>query len=268
MRPAPNAAAAGPRHGRSPAAGVPAAGERVTWLGHATVLVEAGGARLLTDPVLRRRIGHLVRDPPLPAAPAPLDALLVSHLHHDHFDLPTIRRLDPRATLVMPRGALRLRSVRRLRREVLEVEPGDVVSFAGAAVHAVPAEHDGRRTPASPRTPSLGFVIDGASRVYFAGDTEVFEGMRDIGIGIEVALLPVAGWGPKTGPGHMDADEAAVAASLLQPEVAVPIHWGTLRRADLRGSGPGPPQRFVERVAHEAPGVRVVVLEPGASLPL
>jgi L-ascorbate metabolism protein UlaG (beta-lactamase superfamily) len=87
---------------------------------------------------------------------------------------------------------------------------------------------------------------------------------------IDAALLPVAGWGPTLGPGHMDAERAAEAAALLRPAVAVPIHWGTLHpRGRRRGAWfHRPPHRFAARVAQLAPEVDVRVLEPGAALEL
>jgi L-ascorbate metabolism protein UlaG (beta-lactamase superfamily) len=243
--------------------------ERLTWLGHATVLIETAGTRVLTDPVLRRRIGPLVRERPVPDLPDLLDAVLISHLHHDHLDIPTIRELDREAVLVVPRGAGRMRAIRRMRREVHELAVGEVVDLGGAAVRAVRAVHDGRRTPLSSCVDALGFVLEGRTSVYFAGDTEVFEDMRDIADHLDVALLPVAGWGPRLGPGHMDAAEAAEAARLLRPALAVPIHWGTLRRiCSRRSAHTSAPTAFAHHVARRAPAVRVKVLDPGESLAL
>jgi L-ascorbate metabolism protein UlaG (beta-lactamase superfamily) len=246
--------------------------ERLTWLGHATVLVEVGGARLLTDPVLRGRVAHLRREPPLPEVPRDVDAVLISHLHHDHLDAPSLRALDPPPPLVVSRGAGRLRAVRGLGRGVRELGVGETLRLRDACVRAVPAVHDGHRLPLSRGVAPLGFVIEGRSRVYFAGDTELFAGMRSIGGDLDVALVPVAGWGPRLGPGHMDADQAARAVALLRPVIAVPIHWGTLAPAWMwRGRRQlleGPGSAFARRVAHHAPDVEVRVLAPGQGLEL
>jgi L-ascorbate metabolism protein UlaG (beta-lactamase superfamily) len=72
---------------RQPAGGL---ADRLTWLGHATVLLELSGVRLLTDPVLRSPVVHLRRQTPEPADPAAVDAVLISHAHRDHLDVPSL----------------------------------------------------------------------------------------------------------------------------------------------------------------------------------
>lgn len=246
--------------------------ERLTWLGHSTVLIQTAGASVLTDPLLRGRVVHLRRHTTTPAVPERLDAVLVSHLHHDHLDPPSLRAVDPSAVLVVPRGAGRARAVRHLHRSVHELAPGESLAIGGARVRAVPAAHDDRRLPLTARATALGFVVDGGHRVYFAGDTELFDGMRAIAGDLDVALLPVWGWGGRLGPGHMDPDQAAQAAALLSPALAVPIHWGTFLPVGLRRRHARllrlPGEVFARRVAERAPHVRVAVLAPGESLAL
>jgi L-ascorbate metabolism protein UlaG (beta-lactamase superfamily) len=252
---------------------VSAPAERLTWIGHATVLLEIGGARLLTDPLLRDRVGHLRRQSAAPPADATRDieAVLVSHLHLDHLDAASLRRLPRDVAVLAPAGAGTL--LRRLGfGHTTEVQVGERVEVGDAAVVAVPAVHDGRRHPLAPMADALGFVVTGEHSVYFAGDTDIHDGMGDLAGTLDAALLPVWGWGPSLGSGHMDPLGAARALALLRPRVAVPIHWGTffpagLRR--LRGSAlVEPPREFARRAEALAPEVDVRVLAPGEALAL
>ncbi len=247
--------------------------ERLTWIGHATVLLEVGGARLLTDPVLRSRLGHLVRHGarPAPEVTERLDAVLISHVHLDHLDAASLRTLEPGVRVLAPRGAAPI--LRKLGfADAEELVVGDRVTIGGAEVSAVPAVHDGRRHPLGPEADTLGFVVTGRRTVYFAGDTELFDDMRDLAGRLDVALLPVWGWGPSLGPGHLDPLGAAQAAALLRPRLAVPIHWGTLFPTGLarwRGDAlVDPPRVFAREAATLAPDVEVRVLAPGEALPL
>jgi L-ascorbate metabolism protein UlaG (beta-lactamase superfamily) len=239
--------------------------ERVTWVGHATVLLELGGARLLTDPVLGARLAHLRRQValPRPEVSERIDAILISHAHRDHLDVASLRRLARSPLVVVPRGAAR--PVRRLGfARIEELAAGNRITVRSATVTAVPAVHDG--------VEALGYEVAGAQRVYFAGDTDLFAGMEALAGRLDVALLPVWGWGPSLGPGHMDPLTAARALQLLRPRIAIPIHWGTLFPAGLariRGRAlETPPRAFVAHAATLAPEVDVRVLAPGEALAL
>jgi L-ascorbate metabolism protein UlaG (beta-lactamase superfamily) len=243
---------------------------RITWLGHATVLIELDGLRVLTDPVLRRRLAHLERAEAVAAASLPpLDLVLVSHVHYDHLDLPSLRRLGPLAARVaVPAGAARL--LRRTKvGSVVEMNEGSELELGGVRMRATHAEHRASRHPLAPVLPSLGFVLSGSRTIYFAGDTDLFDGMDAIADSLDVALVPVAGWGPRLPPGHLDPARAAEAVRRLRPRVAVPIHWGTLkpvyRRTPYSG---GAPEEFAARVGEVAPEVEVRILRVGESYAL
>jgi L-ascorbate metabolism protein UlaG (beta-lactamase superfamily) len=240
---------------------------RITWLGHATLLLELGEARLLTDPVLRDRLAHLRRHASSPADPRPVDGVLVSHAHHDHLDRPSLRALaGSGTTAVIPAGTARLLRGMGFG-ELHEVTAGDSVEIAGTTVRVVEAWHDGRRRPGAAPAATVGFVAD---RVWFAGDTELHPRMELLRGEVDVALVPIWGWGPSLGPGHLDPAEAAKAVALVQPELAVPIHWGTFLPIGLHrrhgGAVGDPPVRFAAQVAAAAPATRVVTLAPGESL--
>jgi L-ascorbate metabolism protein UlaG (beta-lactamase superfamily) len=241
---------------------------RITWIGHSTVLIELDGVRLLTDPLLRNRVAHLRRVVPVEAdAGSNADAVLISHLHYDHLDLPSLRRLHRSRLLVVPRGARSLVAKQGFR-HVVEVEPGERVDVNGVTVEATYAEHDGNRGPLGAKASAVGFLASGSGRIYFAGDTDLFERMSDLAP-LDVAILPVAGWGPRLPPGHLDPRLAAQALVLLRPRVAVPVHWGTYRRIGL-SRDPAvlrePAESFVEFAAEFAPDVDVRVVDPGGSV--
>jgi L-ascorbate metabolism protein UlaG (beta-lactamase superfamily) len=241
---------------------------RITWIGHSTVLIELDGVRLLTDPLLRNRVAHLRRVVTVEAdAGSNADAVLISHLHYDHLDLPSLRRLDRSRLLVVPRGARSLVAKQGFR-HVVEVEPGERVDVNGVTVEATYAEHDGNRGPLGTKASAVGFLASGNGRIYFAGDTDLFERMSDLAP-LDVAILPVAGWGPRLPPGHLDPRLAAQALALLRPRVAVPVHWGTYRRIGL-SRDPAvlrePAESFVQFAAEFAPDVDVRVVDPGGSV--
>ncbi|MCS0638558.1 MBL fold metallo-hydrolase [Streptomyces sp. LP05-1] len=250
----------------------------ITWWGHATCTVEDSGVRILTDPLFVRRLAHLRRRrgavPPPDAARA--DAVLISHLHADHLHPPSLARLAPGTPLIVPRGAAR--AVPGLRRRaalsglpVTELAAGEETEAGGVLIRAVPALHDGRRLPVGPhRSPALGYVIQGAARTYFAGDTGLFDDMAGAVGPVDVALLPVGGWGPYLGHGHLDAARAARALAALAPRAAVPVHYGTYWPIGMDGVRPhefhAPGDEFVRQAARLAPGVRVHLLGHGESV--
>ncbi|MGW2640519.1 MBL fold metallo-hydrolase [Streptomyces sp. NPDC001348] len=249
----------------------------ITWWGHATCTVADSDTRVLTDPLFARRLAHLRRRrgalPPPGAWHA--DVVLVSHLHADHLHLPSLARLAPGTRLLVPRGAPRavpgLRRLAGLR--VTEVVPGDRVEVGPLVVRAVSARHDGRRLPVGPqRSPALGYVVEGEARTYFAGDTGLFESMAEEVGPADVALLPVGGWGPYLGDGHLDAGRAARALARLAPRSAVPVHYGTYWPIGMDAVRPhefhAPGEEFVRLAAVHAPEVAVYRLGHGESVRL
>ncbi|MFI6207876.1 MBL fold metallo-hydrolase [Streptomyces sp. NPDC051041] len=249
----------------------------VTWWGHATCTVEDSDVRVLTDPLFARRLAHLRRRRGAPPAPDArrADVALVSHLHADHLHVPSLAELAAGTRLLVPRGAPRavpgLRRLAHLR--VTEVAPGDVVPVGGLLVRAVSARHDGRRLPLGPhRAPALGYVVEGEARTYFAGDTGLFDSMAEEVGPVDVALLPVGGWGPRLGEGHLDAGRAAEALARLAARSAVPVHYGTYWPIGMDAVRPhefhAPGDEFVRLAALRAPGVAVHRLRHGESVRL
>ena len=242
---------------------------RVAFVGHATVAIETAGTRIVTDPLLRGRVAHLRRIVPFPAVPGLTepDLVLISHAHLDHLDLPSLSLLAPGARVVVPRGLAGL--VRRAgMRDVIEMQPGDSARVGSVEIAATPARHDGRRHPLARVRLALGYVVQSSHRVYFAGDTDIFDEMRDIAGGLDLALLPVAGWGTRLPPGHLTPERAARAAAVLAPRYAVPIHWGTYLSPTVRGDAEAPAREFARLTAVHAPDVSTRILRPGDELDL
>jgi L-ascorbate metabolism protein UlaG (beta-lactamase superfamily) len=232
------------------------------------------GVNLVTDPVLRDRLWHLRRDPSRGAGNClPLknvSAVLVSHLHLDHADVPSLRRISSDVPLIVPQGAGRyLRS--RLSHPVHTIEVGQSYQVGAVEVIAVPAAHGGP-SPLALLSACTGFMMRGSATIYFAGDTALFGEMAALGdeFDIDLALLPVWGYGPNLRGSHMTPRDAAQALTLLRPRLAVPIHWGTLRPLGKLWRRMSyfndPPYTFAGYASHLAPETQVHVLQPGESL--
>jgi L-ascorbate metabolism protein UlaG (beta-lactamase superfamily) len=241
----------------------------VTYIGHATLLFELEGTKVLTDPALRDRILHIRRHVPPPRLDdlRGLDAILISHAHHDHLDVGSLRRLKGDCPVIAPRGC-RWTLWRAGFRHVISVDPGDQVATEKLALEVLPAAHDGRRYPFGRRLPALGYLIAGPPSIYFAGDTDLFEAMGELVGRVDVAALPVSGWGSRVPAGHLDPERAARAVAMIRPRIAIPIHWGTLGTGPRLASGATEPRAFERAVSRIASDVDVRVLAPGESIEL
>jgi L-ascorbate metabolism protein UlaG (beta-lactamase superfamily) len=250
---------------------VPAEGTaQVTWIGHASTLVEVDGVRVLADPMLTRRLGHLRRRGPLPDSSArACDLVVISHAHADHLHRRSLRRVaaaSPGVPVVVPRGTAAYVLGLGLG-VVIEVSPGDDVEIAGVRLRVTDADHHGgrgRRDRGS--TETVGYVVERAGRrCYFAGDTDLFDGMADLGP-IDLACIPIFGWWKKLGPGHLDPERAAEAVARVAPAKVLPIHWGTLAPEDLglvTAWLAEPGARFAAALAARGLDDRLLRLEPG-----
>ena len=233
------------------------------------------GTTLLTDPVLTDRLVHLRRAagrrPVLPGAP---DAVLLSHLHADHFHLASLRMIPGSPVLVVPRGSapfvakgLGAEAARRC----VELGPGDEIEVGNVRVRAVRAAHPGNRGPWSKlQAEAIGFVVEGAARSWYAGDTGLFDEMSDLGP-LDLALIPVGGWGPTLhAHEHLDPGQAAEALRRVKAAWSVPVHYGTFwpvgmgRVRQHMFDRPGP--EFARLAAGTAPDSQVRVLRHGETL--
>jgi L-ascorbate metabolism protein UlaG (beta-lactamase superfamily) len=250
---------------------------RIRFLGHATVLIEVGAKRVLTDPFLGRRLGPLERHGPIPdPGELEVDLVLISHGHPDHFDRPSLAALPGRPRIVVPRGlgGLLARDA-SVAGDVVEIAAGESIDLGGVAIGAVAARH--WISPGSPRAAPVGYLIGehgrqagGGPTVYFAGDTGRHAGMRSLAGRVDVALLPIWTWGPHLGPGHLGPRSAAEVLGEIGATTAIPIHWGTLYPRHLhrlwRRPLHQPAERFASYARRFAPAAEIRILKPSESV--
>jgi L-ascorbate metabolism protein UlaG (beta-lactamase superfamily) len=247
----------------------------LTWLGHSSVVIDVAGVRLLTDPLLLRHNRPLRRRGPAPARIAweRPDAVLVSHLHLDHAELASLRLLPGVPVLTAPVNAA------WLRRRGVTAAAGIGESWQrvggsgqqGVAVRLVRAEHGHRRMPHRPNAANGHLVRAPGVTIWVAGDTGLHDGLADLpgiaGGAVDVAIVPIAGWGPRLSRGHLDAESAARACAVTGARWAVPVHWGTLHAPFAsrvpRGWMDAPGERFARAVRRYAAGCTPVVLRLG-----
>jgi L-ascorbate metabolism protein UlaG (beta-lactamase superfamily) len=217
----------------------PGEGIRLTWLGHASWLIQVSGTSLLVDPVLGERISGVIRRnvaPGLRIDQLPkIDGCLVSHNHYDHLDLPTLQQVG--APVWAGKGTAPM--LRGLGLEAHELGWWESVSIGGTRVHFVPSQHWSRRGLFDTNEMLWGgFVVEGdATRVYHAGDTAYFRGFSDIGRrfpGMSAAMLPIGAYDPPwfMGTQHMNPEQAVQAFLDLGAQDFLAMHWGTFKLTD------------------------------------
>lgn len=250
----------------------------VTWLGHSTVVLDVDGVRLLTDPLLRPGAGLLRRRGrhPSRARWEGTDAVLLSHLHHDHAELRSLRMVPPGTPVIT--GAPNARWLRA--RHLTAVAPGSghwvSVGVGGVQVTLCRADHTARPMPHRPNAANGHVVRTPTTTIWVAGDTELFDELSELpalaGRTIDLAIVPVSGWGPRLSGGHLGPVEAAEACRRVGAAYAVPVHWGTLHapggRRYPRGWMDRPGPDFARAVEAAAPRCRPLVLDIDVPTPV
>jgi L-ascorbate metabolism protein UlaG (beta-lactamase superfamily) len=234
------------RPSREELASPPTSGLRVTWLGHATALVDVDGARVLTDPVWGDRVSPLARIGPKRFFPPPvalddlprLDAVVVSHDHYDHLDMAAAIALSRRGTpFFVPLGVgAHLESWRIPLKQIVEIDWDESQRIGDVTVTLTPARHfSGRGLTDRDATLWGSWVVAGPKhRVFYSGDTGDFEGFRDIGTAygpFDVTLMSLASYGPTWPDVHMTPEELVRAHVALRGHALVPVHWATFNLA-------------------------------------
>lgn len=245
----------------------------IAWLGHSTLVLDLEGVRLLTDPLLRPHAGLLRRIAPRPRADQwrGAEGVLVSHLHHDHAELRSLRML-PDVPLLASAPVAAWLTGRGLRGVALG-ERWTPLGSSGVEVRLVRAVHHHRPMPHRPNAAHGHLLRSPSATLWVAGDTSLYPEMTGLeglaGGRIDVAFVPVWGWGPRLSRGHMTPREAAVACARSGARRAVPVHWGTLHPPLVARFGRDwlerPGEEFAEALGRVAPGCEPVVLDPGES---
>ena len=229
----------------------------ITYIGHATVLIHFKNINIITDPVFSESINFGLSKryvkPGIPFERLPkIDAILISHEHSDHLDKPTLRRFSKNIPVIISRGLDK--RIRKLGfNDVRDLSWWENTEINNALITAVPAKH--RLSKPS------GFVIEHNNKVvYFAGDTGLSDGFKEIGqrFKIDVALLPIGDYKPHLWfiPGfkngmraqHMAPGDIPEAIEILQPKMGISIHWGTFK---ISGIGLDEPVEWLRKIIQE-----------------
>jgi L-ascorbate metabolism protein UlaG (beta-lactamase superfamily) len=231
---------------------------RLSFIGHATVLLEGTEATLLTDPFFKPKMLWLRRrvlPSRTPAELPPVDVVLISHTHPDHFDPDAIRALTPRPVLVMPWG--RGRRLRKQGFTVVDLKPGESWNCKNVKITAVKARHNAWH--------NVGYLIEmDGTKTYFTGDSKLFNGLKNLaGENIDFMLMPYAGT-PVIG-NIWTLRQAARAVSWVKPKAVVPIHMETFGHW-ITGKPSVGPEVFQNLLGTVTPETVCRLLRPGESL--
>jgi L-ascorbate metabolism protein UlaG (beta-lactamase superfamily) len=251
-----------------------AEGLHLTWYGHASSLVELDGRRVLFDPVWSKRCSPFrfagprrLHPPPVPLDELPqVDAIVISHDHYDHLDLPTVRELvrTQEAPFLVPLGVgAHLDRWRVPRQRIVELDWDDGVDLAGLRLTATAARHFSGRLFARDRTLWGSWVVEaGGRKVFYTGDSGYFDGYEAIGERygpFEASLIQIGAYSTAWPDIHMTPEDAVKAHVDLRAGLLLPVHWATFVLSYHSWSEP------VDRLWREAKAfdVSVAIPRPG-----
>jgi L-ascorbate metabolism protein UlaG (beta-lactamase superfamily) len=252
-----------------PVAGPPEEGRvRITWIGHASFFLQFAGHSVMVDPNWASWHGPVKRQikPGLKIGDVPeVDLVLVTHAHFDHLHKPSLKTLQAREGIVVPRGSSSL--VRRLGfPAVHEMKVRDELCFDTLEIIHTPSHHWGARFLHDTHRDYGGYIVrTGGKSVFHCGDSAYFQGFEEIGRrhAIDVALMPIGAYDAPSGRDvHLNPEEAVRAFADLGAKVLIPMHYGTFPL------GNEPLHEPVERLLAEADrlGISDQVLIPEAGV--
>jgi L-ascorbate metabolism protein UlaG (beta-lactamase superfamily) len=246
-------------------------GLHLTWYGHASTLVELDGARVLLDPVWSDRVSpatfagpRRLHEPPVPlSGVGRVDAVVISHDHYDHLDLPTIRELvtSTDAPFLVPLGVgAHLERWHVPAERIIELDWHEEASVAGVRFISTPAQHFSGRGITNDDTLWTSWALLGPRhRVFYTGDTGYFDGFAAIGAEhgpFDVALVQIGAYAPQWPDIHMTPEEGVAAGLDVRAKLLVPVHWATFSLAMHPWGEPA------DRVWREAKGADIPLAIP------
>ena len=211
---------------------------KITYIGHATVLIETGTYNILTDPHFGKRFMSFkrIQDPGIHFHSLPkIDFVLISHAHHDHLHKKTLRRFTSGTTIIAPKSSAEL-FMGGVSCRVVELSQGEALEHEGLKITAGHSRHKkAARIYFGPPRETFSYIISSAAgTVFFAGDSAYGPHFKEIGRAnkIKVALLPIAPHKPRgrMKSKHMDPADALKAFEDLQADFMIPYHWGTFHQ--------------------------------------